>query len=216
MLRVDHLCLAHVPQLRPLSFELGAGQLLTVVGPSGSGKTSLVKVLCGFQAPRAGHVHLGDQNLLGLTPDQLIGRYLAVVPAGRTIFPRLSGLDNLLMGGMSLRRHERMRRLSEVLQLIPKLLAWQDQIADTLSGGEGQWLAVGRALMSHARVVILDDVSVGLSRLARDEFLALLKQLKQQSYAILMTESDAAWLAEVEDQRLLLTTSSETASLKRM
>jgi len=172
------------------------GALVALLGANGSGKTTTIKAITGLVARQAGRVLLEGRDLQGLPPHEVVRRGVAVVPEGRRIFANLSVYENLLLGGYSRRefssRESRRRDLDEIYRTFPRLAERESQPAGTLSGGEQQMLALGRALMSRPRLLLLDEPSLGLAPLLVKEVFNIVRRLNQQGVTILLVEQNAA------------------------
>jgi len=172
------------------------GALVALLGANGSGKTTTIRAITGLVARQAGRVLLEGRDLQGLPPHEVVRRGVAVVPEGRRIFANLSVHENLLLGGYSRRefssRESRRRDLDEIYRTFPRLAERESQPAGTLSGGEQQMLALGRALMSRPRLLLLDEPSLGLAPLLVKEVFNIVRRLNQQGVTILLVEQNAA------------------------
>ncbi|MDM7324934.1 MAG: ABC transporter ATP-binding protein [Thermus sp.] len=191
--------------VREVGFSLEEGEALTLIGPNGAGKTSVLRGLLGL-AQAEGRVLLDGKELRVHTPEALLSRGLVLVPEGRALFPGLSVEDNLLLGGFTrFRRRENLRPdLERVYALFPRLLERRRQLAGTLSGGEQQMLAIGRALMARPRLLLLDEPSLGLAPLMVREIFRILAELKRQGTTLLLVEQNAKMALAVADRGLVL------------
>ncbi len=198
MLEILNLKVAYgaIQALDGISLGVPQGALVALLGANGSGKTTTIKAITGLVARQAGRILLEGRDLQGLPPHEVIRRGVGVVPEGRRIFANLSVRENLLLGGYS--RHDfsskeaRRRDLDEIYQTFPRLAERQGQSAGTLSGGEQQMLALGRALMSRPRLLLLDEPSLGLAPLLVKEVFNIVRRLNQQGVTILLVEQNAA------------------------
>ncbi len=183
-----------VEVLRDVNLELAAGEIVTIIGVNGSGKSTLLKVISGVVKPWSGTVELGGDTLTGLSVERVVGRGVVQVPEGRQLFGPLTVEENLELGGYS-RRGRRGRpvadKMREVFELFPRLEERRAQHAATLSGGEQQMLAVGRALMAEPRVLLLDEPSMGLAPLVVREIFRTLRELNERGLTLLLVEQDA-------------------------
>ena len=173
-----------------VDLEAPQGELTVVLGPDGAGKTTLLRALSGL-IPRSGTV-LFDGKPLPDSPAAIVSRGLAQVPEGRLLFPHMTVRDNLELGGYLLRKGERAGRLARVLEFFPKLAERRKQLAGTMSGGEQQMLAVGRALMGRPRLLMLDEPSLGLAPKMVDELLAIVRRIRDDGVTILLVEQNIA------------------------
>ena len=168
MLEVDHLVTGYggVPVLHDVSLKLSAGEIVGLLGANNAGKTTLINSLSGMYAPISGRILFEGQDVTAMTPRQRVEIGIIQVPEGRLVFPEMSVRENLLLGGINARaRAHRPRQMDHVLELFPRLQERLTQKAGTLSGGEQQMLAIGRALMAEAKLLMLDEPSLGLSPL---------------------------------------------------
>jgi ABC-type branched-subunit amino acid transport system ATPase component len=173
-----------------IDLDAPPGKLTVVVGPNGAGKTTLLKALSGL-IPRAGEV-LFDGAPLPTAPAAIVSRGIALVPEGRQLFPQMTVRENLELGGYLISRAERMRRIEEVVALFPRLAERRAQLAGTMSGGEQQMLAVGRALMGRPRLLMLDEPSLGLAPKMLDELLAMVRRICDEGVTVLLVEQNVA------------------------
>jgi len=195
LLRIDGLSAGygHVSVLSGVTIDVGPGELVTLIGANGAGKSTLLKAVAGLLKPSAGHVVLDGADVTGLAPEKLVRRGVALVPEGRMLFGPMTVLENLLLGA-----HTRPRGdagvagdLRRVTALFPVLGERASQPAATLSGGEQQMLAVGRALMSRPRMLLLDEPSLGLAPKVIAAIFEVLGTLRAEGLSILLVEQDA-------------------------
>jgi branched-chain amino acid transport system ATP-binding protein len=181
------------------------GEAVAVVGPNGAGKTTLLRVISGLVRPRAGALLWDGRSLDGLAAHQVVAQGIAHVPEGRRIFPRLSVEENLKMGGYlgAARRHFAATR-ARVFELFPLLAERRRQLAGTLSGGEQQMLAIGRALMSRPRLILLDEPSMGLAPVMVLRLFELIRRVRQEGYTILIVEQNVRQVLALVDRAYLL------------
>jgi len=207
MLLVENLTVRYGPleAVRGVSFALEEGEALAVIGPNGAGKTSLLRGLLGL-ASSEGRVLLDGAELRSRSPEGLLAQGMVLVPEGRALFPGLSVEDNLLLGGFTrFRKGEDLRAdLERVYALFPRLLERRRQPAGTLSGGEQQMLAMGRALMSRPRILLLDEPSLGLAPLMVREIYRILGELKKEGTTLFLVEQNAKVALELADRGLVL------------
>ena len=191
-LTVTRLCAGYggIRVLAGIDLEAPAGELTAIVGPNGAGKTTLLKALSGL-IPREGDVLLGGEPLPA-RPSAIVARGLAQVPEGRQLFPQMSVAENLELGGYLLAKGERATRLERAYAFFPRLAERRRQLAGTLSGGEQQMLAVGRALMGRPRLLMLDEPSLGLAPKMVDELLAIVCRIRDEGVTILLVEQNVA------------------------
>jgi branched-chain amino acid transport system ATP-binding protein len=178
-----------------LSAKVGEGELVTLIGPNGAGKTSAVETIVGLNRKATGSIRFMGEEILGMPPHRIFARGLALVPERREIFPDMAVLENLLMGGQG--RPEWKKTLSHVYTLFPVLSEREKQRAGTLSGGEQQMLAIGRALMSEPRMLVLDEPSTGLSPLLVGQMFRSLEQLGREGMTVLLLEQNVRHALEL-------------------
>jgi branched-chain amino acid transport system ATP-binding protein len=184
--------------LHGVDLDVAAGRLTAVIGPNGAGKTTLLKALSGL-IPRAGDVRL-DGAPLPAEPAAIVARGLGHVPEGRQLFPQMTARENLELGAWRVPRRERAPRLEQVVALFPRLGERRGQLAGSMSGGEQQMLAIGRALMSRPRMLMLDEPSLGLAPRLVDTLLAIIRRLRDDGVTVLLVEQNVAKaLAIAED-----------------
>jgi branched-chain amino acid transport system ATP-binding protein len=176
--------------LSGIALEAPAGELTAVVGPNGAGKTTLLRALSGLIA-REGEVRFAGEPLPA-QPSEIVARGLAQVPEGRQLFPQMSVAENLELGGYLVKKGERAARIERAYATFPRLAERRRQLAGTLSGGEQQMLAVGRALMGRPRLLLLDEPSLGLAPRMVDELLAIVCRIRDEGVTILLVEQNVA------------------------
>jgi branched-chain amino acid transport system ATP-binding protein len=199
-LSVRGLCAGYgaIRVLDGVDLDVPAGRLTALVGANGAGKTTLLKALSGL-VPHTGEVRL-DGAPLPASPAAIVARGLAHVPEGRQLFPEMTVRETLELGAWRLPGRQRAGRLAEVLALFPRLAERRRQLAGSMSGGEQQMLAIGRALMSHPRLLLLDEPSLGLAPRMVDEVLAIVGRLRDGGVTVLLVEQNVARaLALAED-----------------
>lgn len=191
-----------------VNLELGAGQVVTVIGPNGAGKSTMLGALMGI-LPCRGKVLFDGRDIAGLTLEERVMAGLALVPERRELFGTMPVEDNLLLGGWrarKLRLPGREQELDRVYELFPRLKERRAQLAGTLSGGERQMLAVGRALMSRPKLLMLDEPSLGLAPLVVREVFRIIETLRAGGVSILLVEQNARAALEVADHAYVLET----------
>jgi branched-chain amino acid transport system ATP-binding protein len=194
MLQVSDLSVfyGHLPALRGVSFAVEKGEFVSIIGSNGAGKTTLLKTVSGLMKPASGSVHFEGKRIDGFPTYDICGLGIIQVPEGRKIFPRMKVIDNLEMGAYLPEAKKRFHETREqVYALFPLLASRKKQLAATLSGGEQQMLALGRALMSRPRVLMLDEPSLGLSpKTSQGIFQTIEKLNHQQGLTILLVSQD--------------------------
>jgi len=171
-----------------ISFQVNKGELVTMIGPNGAGKTTTVETIVGINRKATGSILFDGENILGRHPYDLFNKGLALVPEKREIFPNMPVIENLLLGGTGNAHPD--KSLDRIFRLFPILKEREQQHAGTLSGGEQQMLAIGRALMSEPRLLILDEPSTGLSPLLTGQVFRSLEQLGREGMTILLLEQN--------------------------
>lgn len=202
-----HVSYGQVDAVRGVSLTLQPGQIVSVIGPNGAGKTTLLGAAMGL-LPSKGQLRFEGEDLHGMDVEARVERGLCLVPEKRELFGELSVLDNLMLGAFSqrLRGGELKRRLDAVYERFPRLAERRAQRADTLSGGERQMLALGRALMSRPRLLMLDEPSLGLAPLIVQEILAIVRGLRDDGVAILLVEQNARAALQSSDHGYVIET----------
>ena len=196
-----------VKALDGVSLSVPQGAIVALLGANGSGKTTAIRAITGLVAPQAGHILLDGRPLTGLPPHEVVRRGVAVVPEGRRIFINLSVHENLLLGGYVQRDKDSLARdLDEIYDTFPRLAERRRQLAGTLSGGEQQMLALGRALMSRPRLLLLDEPSLGLAPLLVREVFKIVSRLNQRGVTILLVEQNAAAALQIAGHGYVLET----------
>jgi branched-chain amino acid transport system ATP-binding protein len=191
--------------LHDVSLEVRRGEMVTVIGPNGAGKSTSFKTIVGFLRPSSGRVVFDGQDITGLRPDQVLVHGLAYVPQGRIVFPDMTVLENLEMGAYIEPDPRRIREaLDRVYALFPVLKERRRQKAGTMSGGEQQMVAIGRALMTTPRLILLDEPSLGLSPRFVTMIFDKLAQMKREGFTLMVVEQNAARALAVADRGYVL------------
>ena len=206
-----------VAALRAVSLEVRAGELVALIGANGAGKSTLLRAIAGLVAPAAGRVALDGRDVTGQAPEAMIRAGVALVPERRRVFAPLTVLDNLELGGYALPRGRDFRSrleagVEEAYRLFPVLRRRRDQLAGTLSGGEQQMLAIGRALMTRPRLLLCDEPSLGLAPLVVAEIMRLLSTLREAGTTILLVEQNARMALRSADRAYVLEVGSVVLS----
>jgi branched-chain amino acid transport system ATP-binding protein len=194
MLKVQGLCSGYgrIRVLEDVTIEVAEGEIVTLIGANGAGKTTLLMTLCGKPAASAGSITFQGQELIGLPTFQIIRRGIAHAPEGRHIFPRMSVLENLQMGAEVADKAYFKDDLERVLELFPRVRERLTQRAGTLSGGEQQMLAIGRALMSRPKLLLLDEPSLGLAPMIVRQIFDIIREInKRDGMTVLLVEQNA-------------------------
>ena len=190
-LRGVEVAYVDLPALRDVSVSLEAGETLSVVGANGAGKTTMLRAISGLMRPRAGQILLDGERLDSLPSHAIVGRGVVQVPEGRKIFPSLTVLENLELGSyIAAAKARRREGLEQVFGLFPRLKERESQAAGTLSGGEQQMLAIGRALMARPRVLMLDEPSLGLAPIMVREIFRIIGEINRLGMTVLLVEQN--------------------------
>jgi len=191
--------------LKGVSLEVGEGEIVTLLGANGAGKTTTLRTISGLLRPVTGSVRFDGQDLRDVPAHRIVDLGLGHVPEGRRIFPRMSVLENLRMGAY-LRRGDLRGELDRVYALFPVLSERGKQDGGTLSGGEQQMLAIGRALMSRPRMLLLDEPSMGLAPLFVSKIFEIVREIRSQGTTVLLVEQNAAQALRLADRGYVLET----------
>jgi branched-chain amino acid transport system ATP-binding protein len=204
MLAVEKLQAGYGPAqvLFDVSFSVGTGEVVTLLGRNGMGKTTTIRTLMGLLPARGGSARFADAELLGRPPYRIAQRGLGLVPEGRMIFPTLSVEENLV--ATTAVRHGAQWTLSRVYEFFPRLAERRRNMGNQLSGGEQQMLAIGRALMTNPRLLILDEATEGLAPLIRAEIWSCLTRLKNEGQAILLVDKHLDALTRIADRHVVI------------
>jgi len=194
LLEVKDLCVNYggIEALRGITFSVEEGQIVTLIGANGAGKSTTLRTISGIVRAKSGSITYDGQNILGLDTQKVVQRGIALVPEGRRVFPNLTVLENLRIGAY-LRKDEAGIKsdMERVNELFPRLKERSWQLAGTLSGGEQQMLAVGRAMMTRPRLMMMDEPSLGLAPLVVKDIFGIIRQLSEQGITILLIEQNA-------------------------
>jgi branched-chain amino acid transport system ATP-binding protein len=214
MLELRNLTVSYgaITALRGISLSVPDGKIVTLIGANGAGKTTTLKTVSGLLKPKAGQIFYHGKNIAGLPPHQIVKLGLSHVPEGRMIFANLTVMENLQMGAYLQRDRQAVgRELDFVFATFPRLQEREKQIAGTLSGGEQQMLAIGRALMSRPKLLLLDEPSLGLAPLlVKTIFEKIVEINRQQGITILLVEQNANLALEVSNFGYVLETGKIT------
>ena len=196
-----------VQALRGVSLTVDEGEIVTLIGSNGAGKTTTLRTISGLVRPAKGQVRLRGVNIAGLAPDRVVRRGIGHAPEGRRVFSRMTVRDNLFLGAYIRKDATRIRSDEEtVFRLFPRLQERRNQIAGTLSGGEQQMLAIGRAMMSRPKLLLLDEPSLGLAPILVDTIFQVIEEINKQGTTILLIEQNAAKALQVANRGYVLET----------
>ena len=213
MLKVEdiHVYYGAIHAIKGVSFEVGEGEIVALIGANGAGKSTILKTVSGLMHPRSGNISFCGENIAHMDAYKLLRHGLAHVPEGRRIFQQMTVQDNLEMGAY-IRKEVNKDDLEKVFNYFPRLKERRKQIAGTLSGGEQQMLAMSRALMSHPKMIMLDEPSMGLAPILIDQIFEIIKQLHADGTTILLVEQNASKALEIADRAYVLETGKVTLS----
>jgi len=208
MLAIDRLSVRYGPvaAVREVSLRVDAGEIVALLGANGAGKSSLLDCVVGLVPPAGGTVAFEGKPITGQAPERIVRAGITLVPEGRRVFPRLTVADNLRVGAVARRDDRVAEDRRRVLELFPILESRAGQQAGTLSGGQQQMLAIGRALMSGPRLLLLDEPSLGLAPIVVDEIFALVRRLAGEGMTVLLVEQNAKRALELADRAYVLAT----------
>ena len=202
-----------IEAVKGISMDIPEGQIVTLIGSNGAGKSTTLKSIAGIVKPKSGSIILDgvkqdlhrELELVGMTPDRIVSNGITLVPEGRRVFPNLTVLENLKMGAY-LRSGSIAADLAYVYELFPRLKEREWQLAGTLSGGEQQMLAVGRALMSKPRLIMMDEPSLGLAPLVVRDIFEIIKTINQQGITVLLIEQNANMALKIAHKAYVIET----------
>ena len=178
-----HVYYGAIQALKGVSIEVEQGSIVTLIGANGAGKTSTLKSISGLLTPRHGSIRFQDREISRLAPEKIVELGISQVPEGRRVFPGLTVLENLEMGAYLRKdKKEIQKDLSEIFDRFPRLQERRKQLAGTLSGGEQQMLAIGRALMARPKLMLMDEPSMGLAPLLVKEIFEIIKEINERDY----------------------------------
>lgn len=205
MLKVTDLSVSygHVQALRHVSVEAEQGQIVSIIGSNGAGKTSLLRTISGLVKPESGNIEFLGQPLPG-QPSKIVARGIVHVPEGRKTFSGMTIADNLLVGGYLYKGKQLEEELEKQYKLFPILKERKNQFAGTLSGGEQQMLAISRGLMSHPKILLLDEPSLGLAPIIVNQVYDLIRQIRESGITVLLVEQNARKALSVCDRAYIL------------
>ena len=209
MLKVDNIDVYYgaIHAIKGISIEVSKGEIVTLVGSNGAGKSTTLRTISGLMKPKNGTILFEDKNIVGVPAHKIVGMGLCQVPEGRHVFANMSVMENLELGAYLRNDKDGIARdLEDVFKKFPRLLERKDQISGTLSGGEQQMLAMGRALMSRPRLLLLDEPSMGLAPLLVKEIFNIIKEINESGTTVLLVEQNANMALSIADKAYVLET----------
>ena len=207
MLKIENLNVSYggINAVRDVSFSVKEGTIATLVGANGAGKSSILRSISGVVTPKSGSIRFLDKEIIGMSTEKIVSAGITLVPEGRRIFPDLTVLENIKIGAY-LRKDSLDNDIAWVYDLFPRLKERSWQMAGTLSGGEQQMLAVGRALMSRPKLLMMDEPSLGLAPLIVQDIFKIIKEINKMGVTILLIEQNANMALKTADYGYVLET----------
>lgn len=214
MLKIENLVVRYgmIEALKGISFEVNDGEIVTLIGANGAGKTTTMHTISGLLKPAEGSVTLDGTDITKIPAEKIISMGLAQVPEGRRVFAALTVEENLTLGAYSRKdkKEEIAKDMEYVYELFPRLKERRKQTAGTLSGGEQQMLAMGRALMAKPRILLMDEPSMGLSPLLVKEIFRIIKDINEHGTTVLLVEQNAKMALSIADRAYVMETGKIT------
>ncbi len=206
MLDVKDLRVGYGPAqvVHGVSFQVGAGECVSLIGPNGAGKSTILKAICGLLPILGGAIRFDGQDIANQPGYRIAERGIAMCPEGRQVFPEMTVLENLRLGGYTRRRSDLRPDLDEMMQMFPRLRERAKQLAGTLSGGEQEMVAIARALMARPKLCIFDEPSLGIAPRVVDEIEDTLRRIKATGVTILLVEQSVSMALRVADRAYVL------------
>lgn len=202
-----HSYYGHIHALKGVSLYVDEGEIVTLIGANGAGKSTTLRTISGLLHPKEGTVRLGDKDITHVEPHKIVGAGVGHVPEGRGIFPKLTVRENLDMGAFTVDDQSKNgERMEQIFNLFPRLKERIDQYGGTLSGGEQQMLAIGRGLMLHPRILMLDEPSMGLAPVLVELIFDIIKKLNEDGTTILLVEQNALMALSIAHRGYVLQT----------
>lgn len=193
-----------IQALHSVTVEVRQGEIVTLIGANGAGKSTLLMTLCGSPQATSGSIRYQGEELVGMLTPEIMRKSIAVVPEGRRVFARLTVEENLAMGGFFTEKEDFQEQMDKVLHLFPRLKERFEQRAGTMSGGEQQMLAIGRALMSKPKLLLLDEPSLGLAPIIIQQIFDIIEQLRKDGVTVFLVEQNANQALKLADRGYVL------------
>ena len=214
LLKVEdlHVYYGSIHAIKGVSFEVSEGEIVTLIGANGAGKSSTLNTVSGLLKPKSGTVEFEGQSIVGVPAHKIVSRGMALCPEGRRVFLQMTVQENLEMGGFTRPAGEIADSIADVYDRFPRLKERYKQVAGTLSGGEQQMLAMGRALMSKPKLLMLDEPSMGLAPILVEQIFDIVKELHKAGTTILLVEQNAQMALSVADRAYVLETGTISMS----
>lgn len=212
MLKVDTINVFYgsIHAIKNVSFEVNEGEIVTLIGANGAGKSTTLNTVAGLLKPKSGSVTFEGKVISNMSANSIVPLGLALCPEGRRIFQQMTVRENLEMGGYTRSAEENAKTIEEMFERFPRLKERRKQIAGTLSGGEQQMLAMSRAMMSHPKLLMLDEPSMGLAPILVDQVFDIIKELHSMGTTILLVEQNARKALQIADRAYVLETGGVT------
>ena len=214
LLKVEdiHVYYGAIHAIKGISFEVNEGEIVTLIGANGAGKSTSLNTIAGLLKPRSGSIMFDGKNIVGTPASKMVSLGMALCPEGRRVFQQMTVRENLEMGGYTRPASEIDASLEDVFKRFPRLKEREKQVSGTLSGGEQQMLAMGRALMSKPKLLMLDEPSMGLAPILVEQIFDIIKELHSAGTTILLVEQNAQMALSIADRAYVLGTGMITMS----
>ena len=207
-----HVYYGSIHAIKGISFDVNEGEVVTLIGANGAGKSTTLNTVSGLLKPRSGAIEFEGKSIVGVAPNKIVSHGMALCPEGRRVFLQMTVEENLEMGGYTRPASEIEGSIQDVYKRFPRLKERYKQVAGTLSGGEQQMLALGRALMSKPKLMMLDEPSMGLAPILVEQIFDIVKELNAAGTTILLVEQNARMALSVADRAYVLETGRITMS----
>jgi branched-chain amino acid transport system ATP-binding protein len=201
-----HVNYGNIKAVKGVSMEVNEGEIIALIGSNGAGKTTLMNTISGLLKPLSGKIYFKGTDITLKAPEAIVRQGISMSPEGRQVFPRMTVLENLELGGFTRSKAENEEVLANVYELFPRLKERGNQYAGTLSGGEQQMLAIGRAMMARPQLLLLDEPSMGLAPLLVYSIFKLIKQINKLGTTILLVEQNAQMALKIADRGYVIET----------